>query len=118
MYKITEDKKHMKIFNKNIIIVIIKLAVMLFWWFYIWWFYIGKEQVRNVDAQVIMSASVEENEINHCVKILKDNGYLPNIEKNIKEYIDTKLQEQFGVENCQKLREKLNGDWWCDYPYN
>lgn len=40
-----------------------------------------------------------------------------NLEE-LKDYIDIKFEEQFSVENCKKLREKLNGDWWCDYPYN
>ena len=38
------------------------------------------------------------------------------LEADLKKYIDDKFEKQFGVSNCIELRNKLKGDWWCDYP--
>ena len=55
----------------------------------------------------------KENHQEDLVFIDKTNIQL---EADLKKYIDDKFEKQFGVSNCIELRNKLKGDWWCDYP--
>ena len=58
-------------------------------------------------------ASPEKSNQEDLVFIDKTNIQL---EADLKKYIDDKFEKQFGVSNCIELRNKLKGDWWCDYP--